>query len=161
MIYDIAQDSLLTKDLFNINDASGALQYRVRGVELLIAGHFSLCSPSGEELAAIKRHSFRRQSDIFTGNELQASVEAAGLGVGEKYNVSGPAGELTAAGDFLGRQYTLTVPSGQTIATVSQRPGFRENFDVETAPQQDDLLLLAVIMAIEDLRGSKGAAKNL
>jgi uncharacterized protein YxjI len=146
--YEITHNKFLGKGLFSITDDSGSLRFRVER-------DLSLRDPGGEEVAAVKRHSFLREADIFASGQLQASVHVARLGMSESYNVKGPAGELTAAGNFFGRQYTLTVPSGTTVATVSQRPGLRENFDAETAPGQDDVLLLAVIIAIEELRQRK------
>jgi uncharacterized protein YxjI len=149
MRYQITQNKLLEKGLFSITDDSGALRFQV-------SGNLSLSDPDGSELLAIKRHFLGRQADILDGGQITASVHVAGLGAGENYNVDGPAGQLSAAGDFFGRNYTLTVPSGTTIATVAQQHGWRERFDVETAPGQDDVLLLAVILAIENLRDQKG-----
>jgi uncharacterized protein YxjI len=150
MHYQITQNKLFEKGLFSITDDAGALRFQV-------AGNLSLSDPDGSELLAIKRHFLGRQADILEGGQLTASVHVAGLSASGNYNVDGPAGRLSAAGDFLGRNYTLTVPSGSVIATVSQQRGFRERFDVETAPGQDDVLLLAVILAIESLRDQKGA----
>lgn len=148
MRYLITHNGLFEKGQFSIANDSGTLAFQV-------PSRHSICDPSGAELLTINRHAFGRQTDILEGGQLVASVHVAGLGVGENYNVDGPAGQLAAAGDFFGRNYTLTVPSGSTVATVSQQPGFRERFDVEIAPRQDDVLLLAVILAIEDLRYHK------
>jgi hypothetical protein len=51
--------------------------------------------------------------------------------------------------------YELTGPGGGRVALVTQQHCFRERFDVEIAPGQDDVLLLAVILAIEDIRDRK------
>jgi uncharacterized protein YxjI len=148
MRYQIVQDKLFGKGMFSITDDSGAVRFEV-------SGRRSLCDPQGAELLAIRRHPLGRQVDIVGSGQLVASVHVKGLGMAEDYNVDGPSGQLSAAGDFGGRNYTLTVPSGSVIAMVSAQPGFRERFNAETAAGQDDVLLLAVILAIEELRDSK------
>jgi uncharacterized protein YxjI len=149
MRYQITHNKLMERGLFSITDDSGALRFQV-------PGNHSLCDSSGAELLAINRHALNRQADILEGGRLVSSVHVAGLGAGQNYNIDGSAGKLAVAGDFLGRNYTLTVPSGAVIATVSQQQAFREQFYVETASGQDDVLLLAVILAVEDLRDHKG-----
>jgi uncharacterized protein YxjI len=117
-----------------------------------VPGNWSICDPSGYELAAANPHPFRRQVDILRNGWAVASVQAIGLGPKGEFRIDGPAGQFAAIGEFFSRNYTLTSPGGGTVATVAQQSRFREKLDVEIAPGQDDVLLLAVILAIEDIR---------
>lgn len=144
MRYEITPNKLLEKGLFSIFDDSGALRFTV-------PSHRSICDPSGYELAAADRHVSGRQVDILRDGGVAASVHVAGSGLGGKFRIVSPAGQFTAKGEFLSHNSTLTGPGGGTVATVTQQPGFRERLDVEIAPGQDDVLLLAVILAMEDI----------
>lgn len=150
MQYSITQNRWREKGRFSITDDSGTLRLQVSGGAVC-----KLRSPQGEELAAIKRHSLRRRSDVLRGGQIVATVLPAGFGIQEHYDISGAACEFIAVGDFFGHSYAVTAPGGSPVATVSQLRGFRENFDVETVGGEDDVLLLAIILAVEDLRDGK------
>jgi uncharacterized protein YxjI len=145
MRYEITQNKLLEKGRFSIFDDSGTLRFTV-------PGNWSICDPSGYELVAASGHPFRRQVDILRNGWAIASVHAIGLGPKGEFRIDGPAGQFAAIGEFFSRSYTLTTPDGDTVATVAQQSFFRERLDVEIAPGQDDVLLLAIILAIEDIR---------
>jgi hypothetical protein len=149
MRYEITQKNLLQKGQLSIFDDSGTLR-------LTVAGNRSICDPSGNELAVADRHFFGRQVDILRDGGVAASVHVVGLGPGGKFRIDSPAGQFAAKGDFFSRSYTLTGPGGGTVATVTQQSVFREKLDVEIAPGQDNVLLLAVIVAIEDISDSGG-----
>ena len=143
--YEITSHKLLEKGRFSIFDDSGTLRYTV-------PGNRSICDPSGYELATTDPHPFGRQVDILRNGWVVASVHEVDLGSGRKFRIDGPAGQFTAEGGFFSHNYTLTGPGGGTAATVTRQSGLREKFDVEIAREQDDVLLLAVIIAIEEIR---------
>jgi len=145
MRYEITHNRLLEKGLFSIFDDSGTLRFTV-------SGNWSICDPSGYELATADRHPFRRQVDILRNGWVAASVHVVGFGPAVEFGIDGPVGQFTAKGEFFSHNYTLTGPGGSNVATVTQQSRFRERFEVEIAPGQDDVLLLAVILAIEDIR---------
>jgi uncharacterized protein YxjI len=144
MRYEITGHMRLEEGLFSIFDDSGTLRFTV-------PRNRSIYDPSGYELATARRHPLGRQIDILRNGWVVASVHAVGLG--GKFRIDGPAGQFTAQGEIIPRNYTLTGPGGDTVATVTQQSGFRERLDVEIAPGQDDVLLLAVILAIEEICG--------
>jgi hypothetical protein len=147
MRYEITTDQVLEKTLCSIFDDSGTLRFTV-------ARNRSICDPSGYELAAADRHPFRQQVDITRHGYTVASVRATRFGIGEHYTIDSPAGQFAANGHFLTHNYTLTGPGGSALATVTQQ-GLRESIDVEIEPGQDDVLLLAAILAIEDIADHK------
>ena len=149
MRYEITQNNFLENGRFSIFDDSGSLRFTV-------PGNRSICDPSGYELTAAYRHPFGRQEDILRNGSVVASVHVVGLGPGGKFRIDSPAGQLTADGEYSSSSFTLTGPGGGTIATIAQQSVFRERLHVEIAPGQDDVLLLAVILAIEDIRDGTG-----
>jgi uncharacterized protein YxjI len=150
MRYEITPAKLPGKGLFEIFDDAGTLRFTV-------PRNRSICDSAGDELATVDPHPLARQVDILRKGRIAASVHVVGLGPGGKFRIDSPAGQFTAKGKFFTHNYTLTGPGGGTVATVTQQGGgFGGTLDVEIAPGQDDVLLLAVILTIEDLRDRQG-----
>ena len=144
--YEFTQNRLLGKGNRAIVDDSGNLRFTV-------PRNGGLCDPSGYELAAFDRHPFRNQVDIIRHGAVAASVRAR-LGIGKHCNIDSPTGKFAASGHFLGDRYTLTGPGGDEVASVTQQQGFC----VEIAPGQDNILVLAIILAIENVHDHKRAS---
>jgi hypothetical protein len=139
MRYEIVRNEIL--------DDSGNLRFTLRG------NGRHICDFSGYELAVLDPHPFSHQVDILRNGWVAASVHVAGLGAGGKFRVGTPAGQFAAEGPLLSHNCRLTGPGGDTVAQVTRQPGFRERLALEIDPGQDDVLLLAAILAIEDIRG--------
>jgi uncharacterized protein YxjI len=73
---------------------------------------------------------------------------------GEHYAIDSAQGTVDARGDFAGRNYAVSL-AGQVLATVSRQLAFREKFLVETAAGQDDVFLLAAILAIDNIHDER------
>ena len=64
--------------------------------------------------------------------------------------VDSSSGQFIAEGDFLGWQYTIR--EGQrVVATLSRQGILPSTFEVETADGEDDLFLLCLVLAIEQI----------
>jgi uncharacterized protein YxjI len=87
-------------------------------------------SVAGEEVAKVRKHLFTPFRDRFT------------------IDVPGP-DDLEMEGDLFDHEYTIR-RGGQTVATVSKRWfTMRDTYAVDVAPGQDDLLLLAGVLALD------------
>jgi uncharacterized protein YxjI len=87
-------------------------------------------SVGGEEAAEVRKHLFTPFHDRFT------------------IDVPGP-DDLEMEGDLLDHEFTLR-RGGQTVATVSKRWfSMRDTYAVDVAPGQDDLLILASVLALD------------
>jgi uncharacterized protein YxjI len=87
-------------------------------------------SVAGEEVAEVRKHLFTPFRDRFT------------------IDVPGP-DDLEMEGDLFDHEYTIR-RGGQTVATVSKRWfTIRDTYAVDVAPGQDDLLILAGVLALD------------
>jgi uncharacterized protein YxjI len=87
-------------------------------------------SVAGEEVAEVRKHLFTPFRDRFT------------------IDVPGP-DDLEMEGDLFDHEYTIR-RGGQTVATVSKRWfTVRDTYAVDVAPGQDDLLILAGVLALD------------
>jgi uncharacterized protein YxjI len=87
-------------------------------------------SVAGEEVAEVRKHLFTPFRDRFT------------------IDVPGP-DDLEMEGDLFDHEYTVR-RGGQTVATVSKRWfTMRDTYAVDVAPGQDDLLILAGVLALD------------
>jgi uncharacterized protein YxjI len=85
---------------------------------------------AGEEAAEVRKHLFTPFRDRFT------------------IDVPGP-DDLEMEGDLFDHEYTIR-RGGQTVATVSKRWfTMRDTYAVDVAPGQDDLLILAGVLALD------------
>jgi hypothetical protein len=146
MRYTIAAGS---RGQLPITDESGLVQYT-------LVRSRSLCDASGAELAVIKPRPFRSRTDILMGGQSVASVRSRGFGGSYQIEYGGTA--YTAKGGSFSRAYAVTRADGTTVATFSQRRGFRSSFDAEIRDGEDQALLLAAMFAIYAIRQRRTAA---
>lgn len=155
MQYVISSRWSLT-ERFVITDASQAPVYEVRG-RFSLSQLISIYDMNGQELAALHKHMLSNRFDISVQGNVVAEVAHTGF-FGNHYQVGTPSGPIDAQGDFAGWDYTLT-RDANTVASVGRRLAFRETFDVDISQGEDDVLLLAIILAIdtihEDRRGER------
>jgi uncharacterized protein YxjI len=87
-------------------------------------------SVAGQQAAEVRKHLFTPFHDRFT------------------IDVPGPA-DLEMEGDLFDHEFTIR-RGGQTVATVSKRWfSMRDTYAVDVAPGQDDLLILASVLALD------------
>ena len=87
-------------------------------------------SVAGREAAEVRKHFFTPFRDRFT------------------IDVPGP-DDLEMEGDLFDHEFTIR-RAGQTVATVSKRWfSVRDTYAVDVAPGQDDLLILASVLALD------------
>ncbi len=147
MRYTIAAGS---RGQLPITDESGVARYT------LVRGH-SLRDAFGTELAVIKSRAFRSRTDILADGQPVASVRPRRFG--ESYEIDYGGTAYSAKGGSFSRAYTVTGPDGTTVATFSQRGGFRRSFDAEIRDGEDQALLLAAMFAIHAIRQRRRAAR--
>jgi uncharacterized protein YxjI len=64
--------------------------------------------------------------------------------------IDSASGQLVAQGSFLGWQYTIST-GDRVVATLSQQGILPSTFEVDTADGEDDLFLLCLVLAIEQI----------
>jgi uncharacterized protein YxjI len=96
--------------------------------------------------------------EVVVGGQQVAEVHHTGV-FGEHFEIGTSQGNIDARGDFGGWNYTLASVAG-VIGTVSREMAFREKFIVDIADGQNDVFILATVLAIDNIhderRGDQG-----
>ena len=155
MRYVMKQKLLSWGDDYYIRDEQGREVYFVDGKAFSIGGQLSFKDLDGNELAFIRQKlwNLRPTYEIHRGGELAAVVQRelfALLHHRFTVDVPGP-DDLEAKGDFLDHEYSFT-RGDREVATVSKRWfSFSDTYGVEIAPGEDDVLILASAVVVDQV----------
>src|SRR5579863_4708412 len=147
MRYLITRQWSMLQD-FDITGESGELRYQVRG-NLGITQSLTITDPSGQRTAQITRTPFSTRHQVIIDGRQAAEVRHQFLGW-NNCTIDSASGQLVAQGSFLGWQYTIS-QGEQVVASMSKRGVLPSTFEVDTAEGQDDLFLLCLVLAIEQI----------
>ena len=153
MRYVMRQKLLAFGDDFAIKDENGRDRYYVDGKAFSIGDKLSFQDMSGNELVRIEQKvlSLVTTYRIYRGGQLAATVRKKPFTFfRDVFELEDAApGDLDAKGDFLDREYVFT-RDGRTVATVSKRFfSFTDTYGVEIAEGEDDVLILAATVVID------------
>ncbi len=161
--YTMRQRLLSIGEDFTIEDEHGDPIYTVDGKVLRIRETFVIEDQQGNEVATIreKKLALRDSMTILRGGETIATVRKAWFtpfrDTFEIDMLGG--GSIVAQGDILDHEYTLR-REGELIAQVSKRWfTLRDTYGIETAPGEDDGLILAIAVAIDEMAHDPDEAK--
>jgi uncharacterized protein YxjI len=143
---------------FWIENDRGQAVYKVDGKVLRIRETFVLQDPNGAELATIeaKLIAIQPTMNIERGGQVWATVRKALFTLfRQHFSIEVQGGqELEAQGDILNHEYEIAA-AGQPVAVVSKRWfTLRETYGVAIAPGQDEVLLLAAAVCIDEMSES-------
>jgi uncharacterized protein YxjI len=147
MRYLISRQWSVLQD-FNITGESGDLRYQVRG-NLGITQSLSITEPAGQRTAQITRTPFTTRHQVIIDGRQAAEVRHQVLGW-NNCTIDSASGQLVAQGSFLGWQYTIK-QGERVVASLSQQGVLPSTFEVDTADGEDDLFLLCLVLAIEQI----------
>jgi uncharacterized protein YxjI len=90
--------------------------------------------------------------EIERGGETVAHVKKALIGIRDRFSIEVEHGDdLSAKGNFLDHEYEIE-RDGDKVAEISKRwLRVRDAYGIEVAPGQDDALILAVTVCIEQM----------
>ena len=153
MRYVLKQKLLSWGDDYYIRDDDGREMYLVDGKAISWGGQLSFKDMEGHELAFIKQKLMKLSPtyEIFRNGELAAVVKKelfAFLHHRFTVDVPGP-DDLEAKGDFLDHEYVFT-RGDREVARVSKRwLSLSDTYGVETEPGEDDVLILASAVVVD------------
>ena len=147
MRYLISRQWSVLQD-FNITGESGDLRYQVRG-NLGITQSLTITEPAGQRTAQITRTPFTTRHQVIIDERQAAEVRHQFLGW-NNCTIDSVSGQFVAQGSFLGWQYTIS-QGDRVVAAVSKQGILPSTFEVDTADGEDDLLLLCLVLAIEQI----------
>jgi len=153
--YKMRQRLLSIGEDFTIDDERGNPVYRVDGKVLRIRETFVIEDLRGNEVATIreKKLALRDSMKILRGGNTIATVRKAWLTpFGDRFEIDVEGGgDMSAKGDFLDHEYEIR-SGGDTVARVSKHWfTFTDTYGIDVAPGQDDALILAVAVAIDEM----------
>jgi uncharacterized protein YxjI len=129
--------------------------FKVNGKALRLRDTFVLEAPGGEELLKIqeKKLHIRDTMKIECGDEEAATVRNAMITpLRDRFSIELPGGvEMTAKGNVLDHEYSIE-RDGEKVAEISKRWfRVRDTYGIEVAPGQDDALILAAAVCIDEM----------
>ena len=147
MRYLISRQWSVLQD-FDITGESGDLRYQVRG-NFGFTQSLTITEPTGRRTAQITRTPFTTWHQVIIDGHQVAEVRHQFLGW-NNCTVDSASGRFVARGNFLGWQYTIS--KGERVAATMSKQGILPStFEVDTADGEDDLFLLCLVLAIEQI----------
>lgn len=137
----------------DITDDSGRPVFHVDGKVLSLSDRLVLRDPAGNEVATVHRKlvSFRPTYEIEIGGREAAQVRKKFFTpFGDRFTIDVPGpDDLEMRGNLFEHEFEV-IRGNQTVATVSKRWfSLTETYGVDIAPGEDDLLILAGVLALD------------
>jgi uncharacterized protein YxjI len=142
-------------DDYNIEDEQGRRAFHIDGKALRLRQTVIFEDPHGRELYTIQERMARLRDSmaITRGGQKVAEVHKAVIApIRDRLEVSIPGGEdLTVQGNLLDHEYEIK-RGRLTLAQASKRWfRVRDTYGVEVSPGQDDALLLAITVCVDQM----------
>jgi uncharacterized protein YxjI len=136
-----------------ITDESGQPLYNVDGKVLSLHNTLIVRDPRGQEVATVKRELIALTPTYRIDRPGHSAVQVRKRLLnlfGDHYTIDIPGpDDLEIVGDLFDHQYRVT-RADAVIATISKQwMALTDTYGVETAPDEDDVLLLASVLALD------------
>src|SRR3954462_4413622 len=152
--YTLREKMFSIGDDFWIETEGGERAFKVNGKALRVRDTLVIESRSGDELFTIqeKKLSVRDKMEIERGGKTVATVKKALVGIRDRYSIDVEGGDdLSAKGNIVDHEYKIE-RDGDKVAEVSKRwLRVRDAYGIEVEPDQDDGLILAVTVCIDQM----------
>jgi uncharacterized protein YxjI len=147
-------------DDYWIETADSQPAFKVDGNALSIRRTLALETPEGDALFTIRKRmlTIRNAMDIKRDGKTVATVAKALVSLfGERFSIEVASdGGMEAKGDLVDHEYEIE-RGGAKVASVSKRWfRMRDAYGIEIAEGEDDALILAVAVCIDQMSGNVG-----
>jgi uncharacterized protein YxjI len=137
----------------DITDEQGRPVFQVDGKVLSLRNRLIIRDPQGREVAQVQRKlaALRPTYRVTVGGEEAAEVrKRLFTPFGDRFTIDVPGpDDLEMAGDLFDHEFAIR-RGEQVVATVSKRWfSMRDTYAVDVAAGQDDLLILASVLALD------------
>jgi uncharacterized protein YxjI len=153
--YQMRQQIFAIGDDFWIEDSAGQRAFKVDGKALRVRKTLALEDASGRELYKIQEKllHIRDTMEIENSTTRVATVKKALISpLRERYNVEfDGGGEWRAQGNIVDHQYRIESDAGPIAEVAKKWFRVRDTYGVQVAPNQDDALVLAVTIVIDQM----------
>ena len=153
--YQMREKLFAIGDDFWVETADGERAFKVDGKALRVRDTLVLESPSGDELFTIqeKKLSIRDKMDIEQNGKTVATIKKALVSpLRDRYSIAVEGGQdMEAKGNIVDHEFKIE-RGGDTVAEISKRWfRVRDTYGIEIAPGQDDALILAITVCIDQM----------
>jgi uncharacterized protein YxjI len=153
--YQMREKLFSVGDDFWIETEGGERAFKVNGKALRIRETFVLESPSGEELLKIQERKLRIRDTMkieHDGDTVATVQKALITPLRDRFAIEMKDGtELSAKGNIVDHEYEIE-HDGRRVAEISKRWfRIRETYGIEIAPGENDALLLAATVCIDEM----------
>jgi uncharacterized protein YxjI len=157
--YQMREKLFAIGDDYWIETEGGERVFKVNGKALRIRETFILETPSGDELFKIqeKKLSIRDKMQIERGGETVATIHKALITpLRDRFAIELEAGgELSAKGNIVDHEFEIE-RDGHKVAEISKRWfRVRDTYGIEIAPGEDDALILAATVCIDEMANDR------
>jgi uncharacterized protein YxjI len=147
-------------DDFWIENEAGERTFKVNGKAFRIRDTLILQSPSGDELYSIQEKKLRVRDTMDierNGHEVATVKKALITPLRDRFSIDVKDGDdMEAKGNIVDHEYKIE-SHGDEVAEVSRRWfRVRDTYGIEIKPGQDDALLLAVVVCIDQMSHDVG-----
>ena len=158
--YQMREKLFAIGDDYWIETDGGERAFKVNGKAVRIRDTFVLETPGGDELFRIqeKKLSVRDKMEIERGGHTVATVKKALVSpLRDRFSIDVEDGEdMEAKGNIVDHEYKIE-RDGDKVAEVSKRWfRVRDTYGIEIAPDQEDALILAVTVCIDQMTHDVG-----
>jgi uncharacterized protein YxjI len=156
--YQMREKLFAIGDDYWVETEGGERVFKVDGKALRARETFILKSPSGDDLFKIQKKvlHIRDTMEIEHGGDTVATIKKALITpLRDRYSIelASGGGELDAKGNIVDHEYEIE-RDGDKIAEISKRWfRVRETYGIEVAPGQDDALIVAAVVCIDEMAG--------
>jgi uncharacterized protein YxjI len=152
--YRMVEKMFSIGDDFWIENEGGDRAFKVNGKALRARETLVIEDPSGNELYTIqeKKLSIRDKMDVERNGQTVATVKKAVVGIRDRYSINLAAGgEMSAKGNITDHEFEIE-KDGNKVAEASKKWfRVRDSYGVEIEPNQDDALILALVVCIDQM----------
>ncbi len=153
--YKLRQRLISIGEDFTIEDEQGNTVYTVDGKVMRIRETFVIEDRAGNEVATVRevKLAIRDSMKILRGGETLATIRKALISpFRDKFGIDvAGGGDMVAVGNILEHEYEIR--RGDAVVGRVSKHWFtiRDTYGVETAPGEDDGLILAIAVAIDEM----------
>ena len=152
-MYLIRERFLSLGDDFDITDEDGRAVLHVDGKVLSVRDRLVLRDPQGRQVAEVTRKlvSLRATYQVSIGDEHVADVRKHFFTpFRERFTIDVPGpDDLEMSGDLFDHEFTIH-RDGRTVATATRKLfRIRDTYAVDVAPGENDVLILAAVLAVD------------
>ncbi len=146
------------KDRAWVKDETGADRYFIEGKVFSIGKKLWIMTPNGDPLAFVRQKVPTLMPRFIVeigGNEVAQIVKKFTF-LKPKYEIEGLG--WTVQGDFMGHDYTVFASERPIITIHKKWMSWGDSFELDVAPGTDEVLALAVVVAIDAVMDAQASA---